>query len=87
MEDKKRNALIVIDRSHGRLRTELRKPSDGGTPPLPPIENTVLAVPIQDAKTGKFVKGNQAARRRRLKEKADNLQTLNPAKSRPGPQR
>jgi hypothetical protein len=76
----KPSPFVDIQMSHGRLRTELRRPTDGGTPPLPPPENTVLAVPIQDAKTGKFIKGNQAARRRRLKEKADNLQTLNPAK-------
>lgn len=70
--------IVDIQFSHGRPRTELRRPTDGGTPALPPPENTVLAAPIQDGKTGRFVKGNQAARRRRLKEKAEGVHTLNP---------
>lgn len=72
--------IVDIQFSHGRPRTELRRPTDGGTPPLPPAENTVLAVPVQDVKTGRFLKGNQAGRRKRLKNKARGIHTLNPAK-------
>jgi hypothetical protein len=71
--------IVDIQMSHGRPRTELRRPTDGGTPALPPVENTVLAEPIQDVK-GRFVKGNTAARRKRLKTKAKGIHTINPAK-------
>lgn len=71
--------IVDIQWSHGRPRTELRRPTDGGTPPLPPHENTVLAEPIKDPK-GRFVKGNTAARRKRLKTKAKGIHTINPAR-------
>lgn len=80
MSEKSGTKIVDIQMSHGRPRVELRRPTDGGTPSLPPPELTVLAEPIQDKRTGRFVKGNQAARRRRLKAKADTLQTLNPDK-------
>ncbi len=35
-------------------------------------------MPIQDKATGRFVAGNQAARRKRLKAKAEGVHTLNP---------
>jgi hypothetical protein len=67
---------IEVNWSHDRPRVELRRPSDGGTPPMPASAETA---PIKDATTGRFVKGNQAHRRRSLKSKATGISTLNPA--------
>ncbi len=68
--------IVSVDWSHGRPRTELRRPSDGGTPALPPADETA---PVRDETTGRWVKGNGAARRRSLKAKSKGIATLNPA--------
>ena len=59
------------------MRVELRRPSDGGTPPMPASEDTA---PINAPGTGLFVKGNRAYRRRALKSKATGIATLDPAR-------
>ena len=68
---------IETNWSHGRPRVELRRPSDGGTPPIP---ESAESVPMNDENTGRFLPGNRAHRRRQLKASADALSTLNPAK-------
>ena len=74
---KKPNAKVVgIAWSHGRPRTELRRPSDGGTPALP---ETVETAAVRDPKTGQFLPGNREARRRAVKTLAKGVSTLNPA--------
>lgn len=67
---------VGIAWSYGRPRVELRRPSDGGTPALPPA--SVDAEPMKDPKTGRFVVGNRAHRRRSLKAKSKGISTLNP---------
>lgn len=63
--------------SHGKPRPKTPRllGHDAGVPPLPKAED---AAPIKDAKTGRFLKGNQAHRRRQVKEKAKGISTLNP---------
>lgn len=73
----KGNAIIGVAWSHGRPRTELRRPSDGGTPTIAP--ETVDTVPVRDPKTGRWTAGNQAARRQTVKRLAEGIATLNPA--------
>lgn len=68
---------VEVNLSHGRPRVELRRPSDGGTPPLPEPEATA---PTNDAKTGRFLPGNRAHRRRLLKTKQAGIATLDPAR-------
>lgn len=75
-------AVVSVSWSHGRPRTELRRPSDGGTPALPADE----AAPFQDQKTGRFTDGKaaaarSAAKRKLLKEirlQGQGIATLNP---------
>jgi len=67
--------MVAVNTSHGRPRVELRRPSDGGTPALPATED---AAPERDATSGRWVKGNRAARRRTLKRLASGISTLNP---------
>jgi hypothetical protein len=62
-----------LEMSHNRVRSTLRL--DEGSP-LP----TEDAAPIQDAATGRFLKGNRAYRRRQLKARAEGISTLNPAR-------
>lgn len=71
---------IEVNWSHGRPRCELRRPSDGGTPALP---ETVETAPVRDIKTGRWIKGNGAARHRSLKTRADGIATLNPSACEP----
>lgn len=80
MPKESKQPIVDIQWSHGRPRTELRRPVDGGTPPLPPAENTALSAPVNDKATGRFLPGNQASRRRRLKAKAKGIHTINPEK-------
>lgn len=73
---------VEVNESHKRLRVELRRPSDGGVPPMPPA---AAVEPFQDPKTGRIVDGKRAAlasaRRRRLlalEREAGAIATLNP---------
>ena len=68
---------VEVNWSHERPRVELRRPSDGGTPPLPA---SVDAAPMNDPTTGRFLPGNGAARRRSLKAKQQGIATLDPAR-------
>lgn len=70
--------IVDIQWSHGRPRTEIRRPVDGGTPALPPPSETANAAPQQDKKSGRFLPGNQVGRKRRLLKKAKGVHTLNP---------
>lgn len=69
------SAVVSIEESHGRLRTALRRPSDGGTPPLPPAASTVPpteegTVPPEATPTGRVgdATAQSAARGRRPKK-------------------
>ena len=64
---------VSLEQSHGKPRLTVRADE---VPALPAAD----AVPMQDAKTGRFLKGNRAHRRRQLKSRADGLSTLNPAR-------
>jgi hypothetical protein len=65
---------IDLETSHGRTRATLRL-DQGATPPSP-----ADTAPTNDAKTGRFVKGNRAYRRRQLVQRAKGIATLNPSK-------
>lgn len=74
---------IEINWSHGRPRTELRRPSDGGTGPLP-----AESAPMNDPETGHFPPGNRAWKRREVKRRElvrrkRGISTLNPAACEP----
>ena len=73
-------AIVSVNASHGRPRVELRRPSDGGTPPLPP---TAPTVPFQDPVTGRITDGREARRRRTVKARAKGVSTLNPERCEP----
>lgn len=64
-----------LEWSHGRARITQVRPSDGGPPALP---EAGPAEPMQDAKTGRFVPGNRAYRRRQVRERAKGIATLDP---------
>jgi hypothetical protein len=66
-----------LEWSHGRARVTARRPSDGGPPALPPSD-TEASAPMHDPKTGRFVPGNRAARRRQVKARAKGISTLDP---------
>lgn len=81
--DRRRGRLTVADGlewSHGKVRPKTPRVlgHDAGVAPLP-AEDADLSAPIKDAKTGRFLPGNRAHRRRRLKAKAKGITTLNPA--------
>lgn len=63
--------------SHGKPRPKSPRllGNAEGVAPLPPAEESA---PIKDPTTGRFVKGNQAHRRRQVKERAKGISTLNP---------
>jgi hypothetical protein len=70
--------LISVSLSHGRPRTEVRRPSDGGTPPLP-----VESAPTNDTKTGRVLPGNRLWKKREAKRadlvrRRKGISTLNP---------
>ena len=65
---------IDLELSHGRTRAALRL-DQGATSPL-----AADTEPTNDAKTGRFVKGNRAYRRRQLHARVEGISTLNPAK-------
>lgn len=71
---------MALEWSHGKRRPMLPRPNgnDGGVASLP--SEAGESAPMQDAKTGRFVKGNRAYRRRMVKEKAKGIHTLNPAR-------
>lgn len=76
MSERKNGAAVVaVETSHGRPRVALRRPTDGGTPALPPPAE---AAPERDTTTGRFVAGNRAGRRRTIKRLARGISTLNP---------
>jgi hypothetical protein len=63
----------ALEWSHDRVRTTVR--SDEVTAP-----ESAASVPIHAPGTTRFGKGNQAWRRRQLKQRAAGIATLNPAK-------
>lgn len=67
--------------SHGKRRVKAPRVlgHDDGVKPLPAPESEDAA-PMKDPKTGRFVPGNRAHRRRTLKRKQDGIATLNPAR-------
>lgn len=68
-----------LEWSHGKRRPKAPRVlgKDAGVEPLPPSE-TADAAPTNDPKTGRFLPGNRAHRRRAVKEKAKGISTLNP---------
>ena len=64
---------VGLETSHKRTRVVLRL-DEGATPP-----ETVESVPSHDAVTGRFLKGNRAARRRQLARRAEGIATMNPS--------
>lgn len=65
----------ALEWSHNRVRQAIRT-DEGG--PMPDAEQSG---PMNDPATGQFVKGNRAYRRRQLKQRAEGIATLNPAKA------
>ena len=70
---------MPISRSHEAKRAENFRPDGLGQPP----PKTGVAAPFKDASTGRFVKGNKAAKRKRLKKVAGRLGALDPATAAP----
>jgi|HubBroStandDraft_5_1064220.scaffolds.fasta_scaffold354071_2 hypothetical protein len=64
---------IALEQSHGKPRLTVRVDE---VPPIAPSEST----PVHTPGTTRFGKGNQAWRLRQLKDRADGLSTLNPAR-------
>ena len=64
----------ALEWSHGKPRSTVRVDE---VPALP----TAPAEPFQDATTGRFLKGNRAARRRQLKVRAEGIATLDPSRA------
>lgn len=71
--------ILTIEPSHGRPRVITRRPSDGGTPALPP-ESAGDTAPTRNPKTGRFVPGNRAYRRRALARRIRGVATLDPGR-------
>jgi hypothetical protein len=65
---------LAIEMSHERPRTTLRL--DEGQP----LPESAQTLPMNDKTSGRFLKGNQAWRCRQLKQRAEGICTLNPAK-------
>lgn len=67
-----------LEWSHGKRRPKTARlaGNDEGVKQLPASDD---AEPIKDKKTGRFVVGNRAYRRRVLKSKAQGITTLNPS--------
>lgn len=76
--------MSAFETSHGkrRLKTPRVLGHDAGVKGLPPSESGESA-PMNDPKTGRFVAGNRAHRRRMLKRKAEGIATLDPAHCEP----
>lgn len=68
-----------LEWSHGRRRPKSPRVlgKDAPVKALPPAESAETA-PTNDPKTGRFLPGNRAHRRRQVKEKARGISTLNP---------
>lgn len=71
--------ILTIEPSHGRPRVITRRPSDGGTPALPPPP-AGQAAPDRDPGTGRFTAGNRAAQRRARVTRVRGVATLDPAR-------
>lgn len=70
---------MTLEWSHGRRRPSTRTAA-GDVPALPTTPpETVQNGPVRDPLTGRFLKGNGAARRRSLRAAAKGIHTLNPA--------
>ena len=67
----------TLEWSNGRVRVRLRRPTDGGPPPLP---ESTESTPIHTPGTHRFGEGNQAWRRREVKRRARGITTLDPAR-------
>jgi hypothetical protein len=68
---------MPLEWSHGRRRPTARTAAGDAVPALPP--KTEDAAPYKDPKTGRWLKGNGAARRRQVKSRAKGIATLNPS--------
>jgi hypothetical protein len=64
---------MPLRQSHSHLRPETSRVRD-----MPSTPDTAVTAPDRDSKTGRFVPGNRAARRRALKRMGRDLAWLNP---------